>query len=328
MIDLSVMDRLVRAVSPDARLVLLGDADQLPSVDAGAVLRDLVLAGQEPPRPEVRAFACRLSRSYRMDPSNPAGRAILTAAGEVNAGRAGALLKGSDYVRHLDSVALGTFASDWHGTEIASAELAQLRDRVYRRTAGQFHDEDKTALASLLAIFERARILTVTRRQSTGADAINRRIHELAVADLAGGFRPELAPGEPVIVRENDYSHGLFNGDQGVVVRVADDSGELRLRAVFSRGGEPVVFNLDMLKTNLDLGYALTVHRSQGSEFDRIALILPPVDMPVLTRELIYTAITRAKTRVTVVGDRGLLKTGVHRRAQRFSGIAERLAGR
>ena len=85
------------------------------------------------------------------------------------------------------------------------------------------------------------------------------------------------------------------------------------------------MFNLDVLRANVGLAYAMTVHRSQGSEYDEVAVVLPARDLPILSRELIYTAITRARRRVTVVGDRPLLRAAVHRRVQRFSGIATRL---
>jgi exodeoxyribonuclease V alpha subunit len=326
MMDLAMMDRLLGAVGPKTRLVLLGDADQLPSVDAGCVLRDLMLAGEAPLSPTRPAFACRLTRSYRMDPEDPAGRAILAAATEVNAGRAQALIAGDGrHVCRVEATDLPAFLADWYRRRIDEQPgYRARRNRIFRRHAGVLGAGDAADLRELIAVFERSRLLTVTRRMPTGAEAINRRMHELSVAAIGGSFRGEIAPGEPVVVRENDYERQLFNGDQGVIARIADDD-RPRLRAVFARGDELVIFNLDVLRKTIDLAYAMTVHRSQGSEHEEVALILPARDLPISSRELIYTAVTRARRRVTVVGQSALLRAAVNRRVQRFSGVADRL---
>jgi exodeoxyribonuclease V alpha subunit len=125
----------------------------------------------------------------------------------------------------------------------------------------------------------------------------------------------------------NDYERGLFNGDQGVVARVSEDGAAPRLRAVFPRGGAFAAFHLDALRPNLEIAFALTVHKSQGSEFDRAVVILPAVDLPLLCREMLYTAITRARKAVVIAGTEALLGAAARRSVERFSGIADRLAG-
>jgi exodeoxyribonuclease V alpha subunit len=127
------------------------------------------------------------------------------------------------------------------------------------------------------------------------------------------------------MIGRNDYERQLFNGDSGVVVRV-DSQGdrEPSLSAVFPREGALQAFPVDTLH-DLSPCFGLTVHKAQGSEFDDVALVLPEADLPLLTRELVYTAMTRARRSVLLVGDRDLLARAVSRSLQRYSGVAEKL---
>jgi exodeoxyribonuclease V alpha subunit len=342
MIDLVLMERLLRALAPGARLVVLGDADQLPSVDAGAVLRDLVQAGAG------RGFAVQLTRSFRMDPQNPAGRAILTAAREVNAGRAAALLDpaGESPGRLMRRDALSAleyqgvefwatggeisrvheFVDHWLKKRIrGQRDFERLSAKVYRYLDERWADEDERDLAALFAIYDTSRLLTVTRRLSTGSEALNRRLHKRVLADASLSYSPDFVPGEPVMMRRNDYERGLFNGDQGMVVRVSDSGGPQQFRVVFPRGGSFAMFRLDALRTHIELSFAMTVHKSQGSEFDEIALILPAVELPLLTREMLYTGMTRARRSVVLIGTEDLARAAIVQQGQRFSGLADKL---
>ncbi|MHC5541087.1 ATP-dependent DNA helicase, partial [Singulisphaera rosea] len=133
--------------------------------------------------------------------------------------------------------------------------------------------------------------------------------------------------GEPVMMQVNDYNRMVFNGDQGLVLNVSDGSPP-RLMAVFPRPDGYGIFHLDSLRPVLRHSYAMTVHKSQGSEFDRVALVLPDRDLPINTREVLYTALTRSRTSVVLVGDRNLFEQGVAREIRRDSGIAEKLEAR
>ena len=125
----------------------------------------------------------------------------------------------------------------------------------------------------------------------------------------------------------NDYGRGLWNGDQGVIVRVIDDDGDQHYRAVFRRGGELVPFPIEALRGGLELAWAMTVHKSQGSELDRVALILPEDDAPIATRELIYTAITRARKLCVLAGSPRAISMAVRNNkvSQRFTALEWRL---
>ncbi|MBZ0234043.1 MAG: ATP-binding domain-containing protein, partial [Deltaproteobacteria bacterium] len=181
------------------------------------------------------------------------------------------------------------------------------------------------ALEQLLAHHESARLLTVTRGGDTGARTLSARCHQHMLDELTIESAPELVPGEPVMFTRNDYDRGLFNGDQGVIAYVVDEDGAKHWRAIFRRGADLVPFPVDALRGGLELAWAMTVHKSQGSELDRIALVLPQEDNPLLTRELLYTALTRARTGAALIGPKHLLTEAARRTATRSSGLARRL---
>jgi exodeoxyribonuclease V alpha subunit len=340
MIDLDLMERLTRAVAPDARLVLLGDADQLPSVEAGAVFR------------ELGAHAVRLTESLRQDPSAPSGASVLAAARAVREGDAEALAVAAR-ARPADLAFAGferlapatpaherrlvaAFADHWVRARVrALPDHDALVARVYRwgdDPAAPFDADDGAALLALVRHHGSLRVLAVTRGAGapTGAEALNALLlrHAGAASPAAAreGADPAApAPGTPVMMIRNDYDRGLFNGDQGVVVRAARPGGAPRLAAVFPRGGGLAAFAYDGLREDLRVAYATTVHKAQGAELDHVALVLPERDLPLLSRELVYTALTRARHSAVVVGRAELLALAVQRPLERASGLAARL---
>ena len=163
-------------------------------------------------------------------------------------------------------------------------------------------------------------MLTVTR---AAADRINETLlRRLAPAAAPGG----LPPGTPVMMTHNDYDRGLYNGDQGIVLRVTTPSGGTTLAAIFAQGGGTLTpYPLGSFDGALAIAYATTVHKAQGSELDHGALVLPETDSPILSRELVYTAVTRVRRSIVVVGDRALLARAVGRPLDRSSGLRERL---
>ena len=339
MLDLELTDRLLSAIAPETSLVLLGDADQLPSVEAGAVLRELVLAGAAPPRPAARAFAHRLTRSYRMRESDRAGRALLQAAAQIRDGEtrelAGTGRRAAIAVRrsidHVAGVGAELLECETPAAEIASQFWRRRLDAEHRRRAAAVYpiDEDGRLdprhhgdLEALFEIFDRSRLLTATRRGEAGCEAINRRIHREIIAATPLTSAVAFYPGEPVLMRQNDYDRDLFNGEQGIVLRVGDRRAH-QFRAVFrDRGGGFRGFVVDALRHSLDLAFAITVHQSQGSEADDVLLILGDRDVGLLTRELVYTGLTRARRSAVIAGTRALLEIAVRRGGERFSGIA------
>jgi exodeoxyribonuclease V alpha subunit len=318
MIDLVLMDALLDALPAASHLVLLGDADQLPSVGAGAVFRDL------------GPHASRLSRGFRADPAAPAGGRLVALAAEILAGAGDAaarLLVPRERAGALD----GQGAEGLPGAErdaLLRRHHAHLFDADHRASVvkatfelvGDFFTADAAArLGRALDHLARTRVLCVTRQGPAGVEPCNAFLHGLR------GDGEALLPGEPVLIAQNDYGRELWNGDQGVVVRArragrpAATVCAFRTRrgwlAVDPLGGDAAV----------GLGYALTVHKAQGSEADGVRLLLPDHPSPLLTRELLYTAVTRARQSVVVCGSPELFAAGVASQAARASGLRARL---
>ncbi len=334
MIDVFVMARLLDAVRPDAVLVLLGDADQLPSVAAGAVFRD-ALAAAGPAR-------VTLSVSYRMRADDPGGAAVLRVARAIEAADARdpflgipsrmnpAELTGAG-VEHLaaDPSGLRRFLDHWYAERVrVPAALRPLVDRSWVVTEGRV--TDGAALDALFAHPSAARVLCLTRHGDAGAERTNARLHAAAARDAG---RPDALPflvGEPVLMLHNDYERRLFNGDQGIVLwstDATDPTATARRMVVFPGRDGYRGFHLATLAPHLALAHAMTVHKAQGSELDHVALLLPIQDGPLATRELLYTALTRARHGVVLVGDLALARRAARRPSVRHGGLAERLGG-
>ena len=369
MIDLFLMERLFGAVSSTAQLVLLGDADQLPSVDTGAVLRDLVPSqtstnaawrqllddgfDEHSGTGAMKDAAVRLERSYRMRAEDPAGREILTLAqsirdyddDEMNTPQPRTKLstiKGNFegvclWEPDSDDAHLTEFVEWWFNEVILASERRKWVRRfnaVYQCDKhGRLSEDAQDGVRQLIGHFLRARILTLTRVLTTGAEELNRRFHRKMAQFGRGGTRDDYRfyPGEPVMMLRNDYERDLFNGDQGVVVwcRSTDEPSATPIpTAVFERSDGLVAYSIAELGDDLEHAFAMTVHKAQGSEFERVALILPTEPMVLLNRELLYTGLTRASRGVLIGGAQSLLEYGAAHRTERFSGVGEKLEAR
>ncbi|MBI1753587.1 MAG: AAA family ATPase [Acidobacteria bacterium] len=347
MIGLELLEALLAALAPGARLVLLGDADQLPSVEAGAAFRELV-AGL----PQATAT---LHQSYRMDPRNPKGRHILLQAERIQAPARQAELWGEDGLRRGTAAEAAAAGGVWlveppalpalKGRWMAAFLQDWMRERVWggegpaawraRVLAPLHHDgqdwtpADLDRARGLLAHFDGFRLLCPVNEGTdlVGVDPLNRHLHGLALEASADRleWQPRFVAGEPVMVLGNDPRRGLFNGDQGLVLPVQRGDGEARLEALFPRGGGLAGFPLPAIQDSLDHAYAMTVHKSQGSEFRDLALVLPPAEHPALTREVLYTALTRAKAGVLLLGTQEAVQAACARSVARRSGLKERL---
>jgi exodeoxyribonuclease V alpha subunit len=340
MIDLELIDALLDALPATAPLVLIGDAHQLPAIDAGQILADLAdSTGIATPR------VATLATSYRMNTGDPDGRAVYDAAQAIHDGEAQRLVdrkqplavsktpnrlifRGVEWVdtqstpRPHDAT-LQVAEALWHHFD--GPRALRSGEQVFRFVDGVIDPAQRDELEQLWHLLHRARILTVTRALATGSLAINDHLHELALDRLSVTGHPDFVPGEPVMVTANDYHRGLFNGDQGIVVRADEGLGRHHFRAVFRSAGQLRPFAIEALRDRLELAWALTIHKSQGSELDAIALLLPHDDLPLVTRELLYTGVTRARSGVVIAGSRTILVGGGKRRALRHSGLGARL---
>jgi exodeoxyribonuclease V alpha subunit len=327
MVSLTLMARLLEAVRPDARLLLVGDPDQLASVEAGAVLGDIVRAdGTAEPALDARLHQLGASRPgdqpivngvVTLDRTWRYGGTIAQLARAIQAGDADtavALLR----TRSADVELVETPSLDSRqptGLDGLRADIiSSARTLTQAATAG---DVD-AALRGLDA----HRLLCAHRRGPYGVA----RWTAQAETWLAGETRREADdgdwyPGRPLLVTANDYDVGLYNGDTGVVVRSSDG-----VRAAFARGGAPMLIAPARL-SHVQTVHAMTVHRGQGSQFDRVSLILPPASSPLLTRELLYTAVTRARSHIRVLGTTEAVRAAVSRPIARASGLRHTLTG-
>jgi exodeoxyribonuclease V alpha subunit len=292
MVSLSLMARLVEAVRPDARLVLVGDPGQLTSIEAGAVLGDIVAAVEG---------VVRLERVHRF------GGAIASVAEAIRRGDGDAAVEA---LRAADGGV--TWATDL--APVRAGALACFR----AVSEAAEHGDAARALAALGGF----RVLCAHRRGPHGVTGWTAQI-ERWLADAGIAADGEWYAGRPLLVTENDYGLGLYNGDTGVVVATGDG----HLSAAFERGGALVDFSPARLGA-VDTVYAMTVHKSQGSQFDTAAVLLPDAGSPMLTRELLYTAVTRAQRELILVGSEEAVRTAVARPVARASGLARRLASR
>lgn len=331
MIDLPLMTKLVEAVADGSRLVLLGDPDQLPSVEAGDVLSAILRASGDglgtqaddaqalrvllapdalQPVAPPRRFAGRrvqLQRGYRQ--TNALDLAPLAhAVREGNSATALALLR------------VGTLAGV-HFHEDQSDPLQHHREHLlgHWRALGEAADPGQA-----LANAGRIRLLTAVREGPQGARGLNARIEAL----LAGVPRPGMAPGyfngRLLLITENSYRHRLFNGDIGICL--IDRHGSVTAWFPGETPDQPRGFHPGALPAH-ESAFAMTVHKAQGSEFDEVWLQLPRRDNRVLSRELIYTGMTRARQSLHVLGSAEVLEAALARHASRLSGLAARLQG-
>lgn len=356
MIDIHMIERLVRSLRDDARLILLGDSEQLPSVDAGAILRDLTRSTS--PSKLLQSHVVRLRESMRMDPSDPSGRHILLTARHLNEGRVPeyrtpqqsepehALIV-RDRVEDLtfqgvefldvpssdhggsaqESAKLRTTVLEhWYDRFLSDPRLTELSEVEYLYTSQGFDSDQAPMLKELFDRLASFRILCLTRSYRTGVESTNEALHYRQLRSREQS-QTAFLPGEPILMNKNDYDRMVFNGDQGMTLQVQYE-GRPQLMAVFPRDNSFVPFHIDSLRGRITLAYAMTVHKSQGSEFNHALLLLPEKDLPINSRELLYTAITRCKTSVTAVGDRDVLKKGTLRKIDRFTGIGDALQRR
>jgi len=366
MVDVEMMAQLLTALHADTRIVLLGDKDQLASVEAGAVLGDLCqrahgvhyqpetadwltqVAGVRIDNQHIDSAGqpldqciAMLRKSYRFRPEGGIG----ALAALVNDG----LLDGQPVADRTEA-ALMLFqrahpAADASLGRIEAIRLGDEHDPAldahvltgYRHYLNLMNDQypgdsadqaalDRWALA-VQACYAKFQVLATLRRGAWGIEQLNARIARGLVGDATSNF-PHWYAGRPVLVTRNDYSLRLMNGDVGITLAVPirrdDGSVTSTLRVAFPAADGPsgVRWVLPSRLQHVETAFVMTVHKSQGSEFSQTTLVLPDVWSPVLTRELIYTAITRSRQTFTLIySAEAVLGTALEQRVQRLSGL-------
>ena len=299
MVSLPLMGRLMDSIGPTTRLILVGDPHQLASVEAGAVLGDITRSGGA-----VGASIVTLTEARRFTESS--GVASLAEAIRLgDADRALGVL-GDPTVN--DVVLIDPGAS----LPILERAVTSGRTALDLAAAG----DGRGALERI----SQTKVLCGTRRGDNGRDAWQARIETAVLASMTGrAHRGRWYVGKPVIATANDYLLGLFNGDTGIVVQH-----DGRRRVVFPDSANPAL--LDPAQVGqLDTWWTMTIHKSQGSEFAHAVIALPDVGSPILTRELLYTGVTRAREQVTVIATREAVRAAIGNPIRRASGLVSLL---
>ncbi|MGM7643744.1 exodeoxyribonuclease V subunit alpha [Nocardia sp. JW2] len=365
MVSLTMMSHLFSALRPDTRLILVGDPDQLASVDAGAVLADLV-AGPVVgvPNPALRELltsdtgsASAAARAGEETASADDSAVVTDAVARTPAGDGGSvsanpagqdvdslsalemrrlqggivrLTRGRRFGGRIADLAVAVRAGD------ADAALAILRaggDDVSLCGPDDIRAVRADVTTAALAVTEAAeagdavgalgaleshRLLCAHRQGPFGVERWDRMAAEWAAAGGAGPEGPQAVwyPGQPLLVTANDHEARIYNGDTGVIIRRPDGS----LRAALQRGSEPYLVHPTQFPSVVTV-FAMTIHRSQGSQYGTVSVVLPEPESTLLTRELLYTAITRARTHVRIIGTEDAIRAAIARRVLRASGL-------
>jgi exodeoxyribonuclease V alpha subunit len=350
MVSLPLMAKLVDAVRADARLVLLGDRDQLASVEAGAAFGDI--CGPEGSRPVLHLSAeaatelheavgidvagdaqvadgpgvwdgiVRLDRFHRFTEESPLGavagaiqRAGDDAGPALDLIREGALDEAGSGVRLLDP------GADPQATATCTSDVVEAYGRAMTLA---LTDADP---ARVLDAIDELRVLCALRRGPDGVRAWNEAI-EARLAHDVPGFRHDQTwyVGRPILVTENDYAVRLYNGDVGVILRDPERPDRPERRVAAFRATDDTVRLLSPARLPAcETTFAMTIHKSQGSQFGHAVVVLPRASSPILTRELVYTAITRARAATTILATEEALAEALRRPVQRATGLQQRL---
>lgn len=332
MVDLPLMTRLLEALPSDARLILLGDRDQLASVEAGAVLGELCqhieagytlsqarklslltdfdFSGYVTAPVKINDSLCLLRHSYRFDEHSGIGQL----AKAINSGK----------VENFTRVWQGDFNDIFYHLLDSKAyqELIAQAVRGYASYLNAIYD--KKNAGEILDAFSKVRILCAVREGELGVEGINEAVRKALI-------RKELLPytdhiwyvGRPVMIMKNEANLGLFNGDIGICLY---DEENAQLKVYFSMPDGSIKTFLPSRLPDHQSVFAMTIHKSQGSEFEHCILLLPNYHTPVITRELIYTGVTRAKKRLDIYALQDILYRGIKERTLRVSGLGERLS--
>lgn len=335
MVDLPLMRRLIQALPQHARLILLGDRDQLASVEAGAVLGDIcqnIEAGYTTKQAELLSYLtgfdfsdygtasnkindslCLLRHSYRFNADSGIGQL----AKAINRGDLDALH--GVWQQGYQDIVFHPLSSDAYQDfiKVAVDVYAPYLEAIYN---------NKSAY-EILDTFAKAQVLCAIREGELGVEGINEAIKKALI-------RRELLPhsehpwyvGRPIMVTRNDPNLGIFNGDIGICLRSETGDGDVQLKVYFIMpDGEVKSFLPSRIPEHQSV-FAMTVHKSQGSEFEHTIMLLPSHYTPVITRELIYTGVTRAKGRFSLYATPDVFLQGVKTRTRRVSGLSARLS--
>ncbi|HEX2956810.1 MAG TPA: exodeoxyribonuclease V subunit alpha [Chitinispirillaceae bacterium] len=309
MVDISLMAKLLEAIPAGCRLILLGDKDQLASVEAGSVLADICKIAEHSATPdayqspdisrESPISLITLKKSFRFQKDSGIGQL----AESINNGLVESV---------FSTLSTG---NQCHFTHIPDSTT--LRRELVAQSK-QWFDQLLTAKEpdTALDLLYQFRILTTLRHGAWGAESINNVMKECCKSTFYWHDASLLFDGMPIMVTTNDYRNELFNGDTGVIFWQSSQY------YAFFKDRTDAIRSIPLRSiASWEPSFAITVHKSQGSEFSNTVFVLPPLDTPLLSRELIYTAVTRSRTSISILGTEPVLKAGITRSTKRCSGL-------
>ena len=350
MIDLFLMEKLMSALKPSTRLIMLGDKDQLASVEAGAIMAQLgyfITQGYSQVHTDyvasvtgyqltaqsdglaIRDSLCHLRKSFRFDENSGIG----LLAKEVNAQQAvkswQTIANGRrEELEYVAYPAVTEFAekSQWiqHCADLVVQKAVTLyRDYLQKARARECKPE-VVSVEEIFNAFQKVRFLAALRVSELGVNRLNQRVAEaLQNAKLVKfGHSRESYVGKPILITENAPQHHIYSGDIGIIL--PDGTGALRVYFDTKVNGDYLSLSISRVPA-YEPAYVMTVHKSQGSEFEHTLFVMPLASSPVLTKELVYTAITRAKEKFTLFGDEKTWMSSIKVKVQRQSGLQEQL---
>ncbi|WP_150464566.1 exodeoxyribonuclease V subunit alpha [Francisella sp. XLW-1] len=282
MLDMNIFIKLIRAVADNTKLILIGDTNQLPSVEAGSLLANFTHHRDG----DITPYTTLLIKNYRSQ----------------------------QYINNLAaSVLKGDINIDSHQNENINFHSIRNLDTYLRDYAKRYSQLEKCRdYKEALTELNKFRILVANKNLEIGTDKLNQKIEKFMSKPIDSSYK-----GKPIMITQNSYSLGLFNGDVGIIW--PDDTG--KLRAYFD-GKDATAFSLNMLP-KYESVYAMTIHKTQGSEFDEIVIILPAENNEALSKQLLYTAITRAKHLLTIISEQSSLRDIAQKDIKRNSNISE-----
>ncbi len=299
MVDLALMSKLVDALRPGTRLILLGDKNQLASVESGTVLADLITA--------LPGNTVELQKSYRFDSG------IQRFADAINAGnsqQAWELMEQDD----PQNISLMEEDAAEYGGEMYCLYMSAVRQA-----------ETLNDYKNLFSSLQSFKILCANRHGQAGVSGINDRVEHYLTGQGYDCFSTRWYEGRPVMITRNDYGLDLYNGDMGVCLR--DPENPEIMKVWFERSDGSLKGLMPGRISGCQTVYAMTIHKSQGTEIHEILVVLPARESGLLTRELLYTAVTRAKKSVKIKSSRAVFERAVNEKIKRHSGLAARLSG-
>jgi exodeoxyribonuclease V alpha subunit len=324
MVSLTMMARLLEAVRPGARLILVGDPDQLSSVEAGAVLADITQAtgaANATLTGQLGTLGLLVGRDRAEEPVHGVVQLLHTWRYGGAIDELARAIRSSDPDATMAALRSGHPELAFVDADIAHGHGLGMLEQQVGAAGRAVHDAALAGdVAGAIAALDQHRLLCAHRRGPFGVLRWSREMERWLTEAVPGyGEDGEWYLGRPLLVTANDYEMNLYNGDTGVVVDTAQG-----VRAAFARGGEATLIapvRLDAVQTM----HAMTVHRAQGSQFACVSVIVPPPESPLLTRELLYTAASRATERVQIFGSEEAIRRAVTRPANRASGLRGRL---